>query len=476
MNRYDAIVVGAGPNGLAAAITLARARLSVLLVEGRNEPGGGVRSEALTLPGFVHDTCSAIYPLALASPFFKSLELGALGLEWIEPELPLVHPLDGGEASCLYRSVELTAAGLGLDGARYGQVMTPLVEQADWLLPEVLQPLLHWPAQPVPLARFGMLALQSAQGYARRHFREPSGRALFAGLAAHSFLSLRERATAATGLILNLLAHSVGWPLPRGGAGRLSAALCQHFEALGGVVQTGRTISHLDELPKAKAILFDVAPRHLLGIARGRFPKWYDAALERFKHGAGVFKVDYALRAPIPWTHPACRRAGTVHVCGTWEEVATAEDEVSRGIHPARPFVLVAQPSRFDASRAPAGMHTAWAYCHVPGGSTFNMTERMERQIERFAPGFRDCILSRAIRTCQDLELFNPNYIGGDINGGRGNLWQMLARPILSRVPYQTPLAGVYLCSASTPPGGGVHGMCGYNAARAALRQLRIAL
>lgn len=471
-NQYDAIVVGSGPNGLAAAITLAKERLSVLLVEGRNELGGGIRSEELTLPGFLHDTCSAIHPLAVGSPFFQSVRLEAFGLEWMHPDLPLAHPLDNGQAVSLHRAVELTASGLGADGARYEKLMGPLAKNSELLVPEFLRPMLRVPRHPVLMAKFGLLGLQSAHGYCERYFKQPSARALFAGMAAHSFLSLREPASAAMGLVLNMLAHSVGWPLPRGGSGQVTAALAKCFQAAGGKIQTGCFIKDINDLPKARAIFFDVSPRQLLSIAGHRLPKRYCEALARFRYGPGVFKVDYALSAPIPWANKDCQRAGTVHVGGTLEEIAASEEAVCGGKHPDKPFVLVTQSSRFDKSRAPAGQHTAWAYCHVPNGSTVDMANRIEAQIERFAPGFRDCILKRATRTCQELELYNPNCVGGDINGGRANLKQLVARPIFSNVPYKTPLDGVYLCSASTPPGGGVHGMCGYNAAKYALKSV----
>jgi phytoene dehydrogenase-like protein len=471
-NQYDAIVVGSGPNGLAAAITLASERLTVLLIEGRGEVGGGLRSEASTLPGFLHDACSAIHPLALASPFFQSLNLGRFDLEWIHPDLPLAHPLDHGQAAWLEHSLEATAIALGADGRAYQKLLQGFVENSPALVPEILKPLLHLPKHPALLAEFGMLALQSAHGLSGRHFANPPARALFAGLAAHSFLSLRQPASAAIGLVLNILAHSVGWPMPRGGAGRLSSALAQCFQALGGEIELNHSVGNLDELPQTKAVLLDVSPRRLLAIAGHRLPRRFAAALDRYQYGPGVFKADYALSAPIPWSNPACDRAGTVHVGGTLEEITASENAVARGGHPEKPFVLVTQPTRFDPSRAPAGKHIAWAYCHVPAASTVDMTDRIEAQIERFAPGFRDCILKRATKTTHDLELANPNLVGGDINGGRSNLKQLLIRPILSSVPYQTPLQGVYLCSASTPPGGGVHGMCGYNAARHTLQTI----
>ena len=471
-NQYDAIVVGSGPNGLAAAITLAQERLSVLLVEGRAEPGGGVKSEELTLPGYIHDTCSAIHPLALASPFFQSLDLGAWGLKWIQPDLPLAHPLDRGEAACLHRSLDLSAQGFGPDEDRYRSTMKLFAQNSGSLIAEILQPIPHWPNHPGLLAEFGLVALQSAHRYSCRYFEQTTTRALFAGMAAHSFLSLRQTASAATGLVLNVLAHSVGWPLPGGGSGKITEALSQYFQTLGGTIQTGYWVRNIDELPKARAMLFDVSPRQLLAIAGNRFPTRYRDALTRYQYGPGVFKADYALSSPIPWTNPFCHRAGTVHVGGTLEEITASEEEVTRGVHPEKPLVLVTQPSRFDSSRAPEGKQTAWAYCHVPAGSTFDMAERIENQIERFAPGFRDCVLKRTTRTCQDLEASNPNLVGGDINGGLANLKQLIIRPILSTNPYRTPLKGVYLCSASTPPGGGVHGMCGYNAARQALKAI----
>lgn len=469
---FDAIVVGSGPNGLAAAITLARQRLSVLLIEGKNEVGGAVRSQELTLPGFLHDTCSAIYPLALASPFFQSLDLRASGLEWVHPSLPLTHPLDHGQAAILDRSPDVTAGGLGPDREPYLRTLGRLARHADQILPGALQPLLRLPGHPWQMSKFGWLALQSADGFCRSHFAAPAARALFAGLAAHSFLSLRAPGSAAIGLILNVLAHTVGWPLPRGGAGRLSAALGRHFQSLGGTIETNRWVKNIDDLPAARAILFDVTPRQLLSLAAHRFPPRYCAALGRFRYGPGVFKVDYALNARIPWKNSECQRAGTVHVGGALEEITVAEEEVAHGRLPDRPFVLVTQPTLFDPSRAPAGRHIAWAYCHVPNGSPFDMTERLENQIERFAPGFRDCILARSAQTCRDLEAANPNLIGGDINGGRADLKQMLIRPVLSPAPYATPAHGIYLCSASTPPGGGVHGMAGYHAARHALRAI----
>jgi phytoene dehydrogenase-like protein len=469
---YDAIVVGSGPNGLAAAITLARQRLSVLLVEGSPEIGGGMRSAALTLPGFVHDVCSSIFPMAAASPFFQSLDLNACGLDWIHPDLPLAHPLDQGEAGCVHRSLEETANGLGADRASYLATLEPLVRNSDALMAELLGPLLHWPKHPLLLAKFGLLALPSAWRHCHRHFTSPTARALFAGVAAHSFLSLRKPVSAAMGLVLNVAAHSAGWPMPRGGSGRIAEALAKCFQGYGGAIQTNWLVKDIGELPRARAYLFDVSPRHLLALAGRRFPKRYRDALDRYQYGPGVFKIDYALSSPIPWQNAACARAGTIHLGGTLEEITASEDAVTRGRLPDKPFVLLAQHSRFDPSRAPQGKHTAWAYCHVPAASAADMTDRIEAQIERFAPGFRDCVLHRAVKTCRDLESANPNLIGGDINGGRANLKQLLRRPVFSANPYQTPVPGIYLCSASTPPGGGVHGMCGHHAALHALKDL----
>ena len=468
----DAIVVGAGPNGLAAAIELARAGLSVTLVEGEEEIGGGVRSAPLTLPGFVHDVCSAVYPLGVASPFFATLPLAGHGLEWIHPPAPLAHPLDDGTAVQLERSFSATASSLGEDGEAWRRLLLPLAEGWPQLASDILAPP-HLPRHPLLLARFARHALRSAQGLAEARFRGPRARALLAGLAAHSFLPLDRPATAAIGLVLGLLGHAVGWPIPRGGAGSLSAALAEHFQFLGGRIETGTAVRALDQLPAARTILLDVTPRQLLAIAGDRLGPRYRRRLEEYRYGPGVFKIDWALAGPIPWRAPECALAGTVHLGGTLEEIAEGEQEVWRGRHPERPFVLLTQPSLFDPSRAPAGSHTGWAYCHVPNGSTTDMTEAIERQVERFAPGFRDLILARHTRTAAGYELYNPNCIGGDINGGVQDLRQIFARPVPGLSPYATDREGLFLCSSSTPPGGGVHGMCGFNAARAALRILK---
>ncbi len=468
--NYDAVVVGAGPNGLAAAIRLAQEGLAVLVLEANATIGGGTRSAELTLPGFVHDVCSAIHPLGLGSPFFRQLPLEKYGLKWIHPPVELAHPLEDGKAAVLVRSLTDTAAGLEADGRAYDRLFAPLVAHWEALATEFLQPLLHWPRHPIWVGQFGLPALRPAATLARKRFEQEPARALFAGLAAHSFLSLDQAGSAAFALVLGLLGHAVGWPFPRGGSQQIALALAAHLRSLGGEIATHSRIGTIDELPLARAVLLDVTPRQLLRIAGHKLPISYHRRLERYRYGPGVFKLDYALAGPIPWRAPACRKAGTVHVCGGFEEVIASERDVAAGRPPQQPFVLLAQTSLFDETRAPQGQHTAWAYCHVPSASAFDMTERVERQIERFAPGFSERILARRAATCAELERSNANLVGGDINGGAADLWQLLARPVLTRAPYRTPVPGLYLCSASTPPGGGVHGMCGCHAAEAALR------
>jgi phytoene dehydrogenase-like protein len=471
-DSYDAVVVGSGPNGLAAAIRLAQAGLTVLVIEAGETIGGGVRSAELTLPGFVHDVCSAIHPLGLGSPFFRQLPLENYGLRWIQPEFPLAHPLDDGRAAVLQRSVADTAREFGRDKAAYERLMTPLVTHWENLASEFLQPLLHLPRHPFRLARFGIHAFKSASGLAWARFAEEPARALFAGLAAHSFLPLEQRPSAAFGLVLGMLGHAVGWPLPRGGSQQIAQVLAAHLRSLGGEIVTHLRVESIGQLPLARAVLLDVTPRQLLRLAGSELPASYRSQLERFRYGPGVFKMDYALDGPVPWTAASCARAATVHVGGTLAEIALSEREVAAGRPPERPFVLLAQPSLFDETRAPEGCHTVWAYCHVPNGSAFDMTERIEKQIERFAPGFRDLVLARHAMNCADMERRNANLVGGDINGGLANLRQLLARPIFGATPYRTPATGIYLCSSSTPPGGGVHGMCGFHAAEAALKDL----
>lgn len=466
---YDAVVVGAGPNGLAAAIRLAQAKLSVLVIEANDTIGGGARSSELTLPGFLHDVCSSVHPLAAGSPFFRRLQLEQFGLKWIEPEIPLAHPLDGKRAAALYRSAERTAKELGADGRAYERLMLPLVAHWENLAAEFLQPMIHLPRHPIQFARFGLRGLRSATGLARNWFSDVPARALFGGLAAHSFLPLEQIASASFGLVLGMTGHAVGWPIPQGGSQQIANALGACLKSLSGEIITGWRVENIEELPKARAILLDLTPRQLLRLLGARLPPGYRRRLEKFSYGPGVFKMDFALNGPIPWTSEACRRAGTVHVCGTLEEIARAERAATNGTHPERPFVLLSQPSVFDPARAPEGRHTVWAYCHVPNGSTYDMAPRIEVQIERFAPGFRDRILARHAENCADLENKNANLIGGSINGGANDLWHLLSRPIARPKPYRMPIPGFYICSSSTPPGGGVHGMCGFYAAETAI-------
>ena len=465
----DAVVVGSGPNGLAAAITLAQAGRSVQVLEASDVIGGGARSAELTLPGFIHDVCSSIHPLAAGSPFFSTLPLADHGLEWVHPPVPLAHPFDDGTAVLLGRSVRETAESLGRDASAYSRLFEPLVADWDKLATELLGPL-SFPRRPLAMGRFALKALRSAKGLAEALFRDERARGLFGGLASHSMMPLERAPTAAFALVLGIAAHAVGWPFPRGGAQKISDALASYLQSLGGVIVTHRRIASLEELPSAGAMLLEVTPRQLAAIAADRLPSRYRRKLERYRYGPGVFKMDWALDGPIPWAAADCARAGTVHLGGTLEEMAASESAVWRGNHPERPFVLLAQHSLFDNSRAPGGKHTAWAYCHVPNGSDFDMTDRIEAQIERFAPGFRGLILARSTMSPARLEEYNPNYVGGDINGGVQDLRQLFTRPTFRLVPYSTPVKGLYICSASTPPGGGVHGMCGYFAARSALR------
>lgn len=470
----DAVVVGAGPNGLAAAVTIAQAGHSVLVLEAAASAGGGARSAALTLPGFVHDVCSAIHPLGVASPCFSSLPLARHGLEWIHPEAPAAHPLPDGTAVILERCLEATASSLGRDAPTYRRLAGRMVADWDALAPSLLAPLLRPPRHPVVLGRFGMGALWPASRLARGLFRTERARALFAGLAAHSMLDLAAPLTSAFGLLFVGTAHTVGWPMAAGGSGRIADALVSHLLSLGGEIRTGHAIEALGEVPASRVVLFDLTPRQILALAKDQLPRGYRSRLERYRYGPGSFKIDYALDGPVPWAAPECARAGSVHVGGTLAEIEWAEHEVAQGRHPQRPFVLCTQPSRFDASRAPAGSHTFWAYCHVPNGSSVDMTGPIEQQIERFAPGFGDRVLARHVMGPGTLEAYDRNYVGGDIGGGSQGGRQLLARPLLAANPYALPLAGrrAYLCSSSTPPGAGVHGMCGWWAAQSALGYL----
>jgi phytoene dehydrogenase-like protein len=467
----DALVVGSGPNGLAGAIALAQAGVSVRVLEAAATVGGGCRSAELTLPGFVHDVCSAIHPLAVSSPFLRSLPLEKHGVEWVQPPAALAHPFDDGSAAVLTRSLEETAATLGADGARYMRVMAPLVAGYEELLEDVLAPL-RVPRNPALMARFSALGGLPASALARSFFRGEQARGMFAGLAAHSMLPLSRSPSAAYGLVLGLLGHAVGWPLARGGSQRIADALASYLRSLGGEIETGREVGSLAELGGADVVLLDVTPRQLVRIAGERLPSLYRRRLGRFRYGPGVFKLDWALDGPIPWRSAECARAATVHLGASLSETSASERAPWRGEVVARPYVIVVQQTLFDPTRAPEGKHTAWAYCHVPNGSTLDATGRIESQVERFAPGFRELILGRSAISPAGLEAYNANDVGGDINGGAADLRQLFTRPVARRSPYTTPLPNVFLCSASTPPGGGVHGMCGFHAALAALARL----
>ena len=469
-NSYDALVVGAGPNGLSAGIAIAQTGRSVMVVEGQATVGGGARTAALTLPGFLHDVCSAVHPLAAGSPFLSTLPLSEHGLQWVQPPAPLAHPLDDGTSVMLERSVEATADGLGSDRASYIGLFGPLVRDWSELAVDILGPL-RVPRHPLVAARFGLAGLRSAVSLAQARFRGERARALFAGLAAHSILPLERSPSAAVGLVLGTSGHAVGWPMPRGGAQRIADALAAHLASLGGRIETGKLVERLEDLPPAAVTLLDMTPRQVAGIARRRIPASFLRRLEAYRYGPAAFKMDWALSGPVPWRAPECARAGTLHLGGTMAEIAHAEREVWSGRHPIRPFVLLSQPSLFDPSRAPDGRHTAWAYCHVPNGSRFDMSDRIETQVERFAPGFRELILERSVRPPEALERYNPNYVGGDIAGGVQDLGQLFSRPARMLSPYTIPSTDLLICSSSTPPGGGVHGMCGYFAAQAALRR-----
>jgi phytoene dehydrogenase-like protein len=468
---YDAVVVGAGPNGLAAAVELARNGLSVCVMEAAATIGGGTRTLEVTEPGFRHDVCSAIHPMGMVSPFFRAIDLERWGLQWIEPEIALAHPLDDGPPALYWASLERTIDALpAADREAYRRLMEPLAELAEIILEGMLRPI-RIPSHPLAMARFGFHAVRSCVAVAEGHFRTDAARALFAGACAHSVMPLDRPGTAAFGIALMLAGHAGGWPLARGGSQSIADALeaCLRFH--GGEIRTGVRVRTLADVPRCRAVLFDLSPWQIARIAGSELPSRYRRSLERFRHGPGSFKIDWALSEPIPWKDKALRRAGTVHLGGTLEEIAAGEAAAWRGTHPRNPFVLIAQQSLFDASRAPKGMHTGWGYCHVPHASDRDMTEVVERQVERFAPGFRDVVVARSVRTALDLEAYNPAMIGGDIGGGANTLWQLVARPAPRLDPYSTPNPRLFVCSSSTPPGGGVHGMCGYLAAKSALRR-----
>ncbi len=472
MLEYDAVIIGSGPNGLAAAIRLAQAGWRALVLEAADSVGGGTRSKELTLPGFTHDICSAVHPTGVASPFFQSLALENQGLRWIHPELPLAHPLADGRAAVLHREVDQTADGLGIDGPAYRLLFETLASNAGKLFPDIFSPL-RLPNHPLLMARFGLAAMLPATLLANVAFRTEAARALFGGVAAHSVLPLEHPFTSAVAMMLQTSAHAVGWPVAAGGSQAIANALASKLRSLGGEIHCGQEVKSLSELPPAKAYLFDTSPSALARIAAPELPASYKRRLQAFRHGPGVFKVDYALSQPVPWLNEACRRAGTIHVGGTLDELRASELDAYEGRHSERPYVLVAQPSVCDPSRAPAGKAVLWAYCHTPADSERNMEKIITSQIERFAPGFSETILASHTLNCQQMEAYNSNYIGGDIVGGMVNWSQLLTRPIASLCPYATPHPKLYLCSASTPPAGGVHGMCGWNAAEAVLRRVR---
>ena len=467
---YDAIVIGSGPNGLASAILMQQKGLSVLLIEGKETIGGGLRTKELTLPGFLHDICSAVHPLAVSSPFFETLPLGDHGLEYIYPKIAAAHPFDDGTAAHLEKTIDLTANSLGNNEASYQKLITPVVNSWPDIKEDVLGPL-HFPKHPLEMARFGLNALSSAS-YLSKSLKSPQARAFFAGMAAHSMQPLTKLTTAAAGLVLLLVGHTKGWPIPKGGSQQIANALASYFISIGGQIQTDFYISNLAQLPSAHAVLFDTTPAQLLEIAGHQLSSLYKWQLKHYRYGMGVFKIDWALSEPIPFTNKICRQAGTLHLGNSIDEIIANEQMTWEGGHPEKPFVLLSQPTIVDANRTPESKHTAWAYCHVPNGSDKDMTSHIENQVERFAPGFKDVILGRhTFNTCQ-MQSYNPNYIGGDINGGVLDIGQLFTRPALRLSPYKTSKKGLYICSASTPPGGGVHGMCGYHAAKHALRDV----
>lgn len=466
---YDAVIVGSGPNGLAAAIELARNNLKVVVLEARDTIGGGMRSADLNNQGVTHDICSAVHPLAIASPFFKHLPLEQYGFEWIQPRVAVAHPFDDQEPATLSPGLKVGVEGLGADAAAWRDLLAPFVRKSERLFKDILGPL-GLPHHPFLQAKFGRIAMTAAKAFAENHFRGAPARALFAGLAGHSMLPLDKKLTSAIGLVLAVTAHSGGWPMPKGGSQKLADALAQHLGTLGGEIVVNHEVRSIKDLPSARAILCDTSPHFIHHLAGEKLPKKYRRKLRKYRYGVGAFKIDWVLEGPVPFTSDRCRKAGTVHLGGLLEEIVHAERTIWRGNHPERPFVLLAQPSNFDKTRAPEGKHAVWAYCHVPRGSIFDMTERIEHQVERFAPGFKDRIVARHTITPREFEQYNPNYVGGDINGGVQDFKQLFARPVLRPSPYSTPIKGLYLCSSSTPPGGGVHGMCGYHAARRVLR------
>lgn len=466
--QFDAVVVGSGPNGLAAAITLQQCGLKVKIIEGRKTCGGGMRSAYLTLPNFVNDICSAIHPMAAYSPFFKTLPLRNHGLNWIYPEFALAHPFGNGHAAVLEKSIEKTAESLKTDSKAYVSLFEPLVKKWDNIGADLLAPL-RLPEHPFDFVRFGLYAMTSAKYFAKSNFKYEYAQGFFAGLAAHSIRPLNKSFTSAIGLVLAIVGHHTGWPLPQGGTQKLADALVSYFLSIGGTIETDHFVKDYKELEYARIKLFDITPKQILNIAHIKFPKLYEYQLKKFRYGPGIFKIDYALREPIPFKAKDCGKAGTVHIGGSFEEISRSESETWKGKHPDKPYILLSQPSMFDRSRAPEDKHTAWAYCHVPPCSEIDMTKVMEDQIEVYAPGFKDIILERHTLNSKQMQDYNPNYIGGDINGGIADFRQLFTRPAIRISSYTTPIKDLYICSSSTPPGGGVHGMCGYHSAKRAL-------
>lgn len=469
LSNFDAFVIGSGPNGLSAAIALAQQGLKVKVFEAKDSVGGGTRTLELTEPGFKHDICSAVHPTAVGSPFFSTLPLDKYGLEWIHPEFPIAHPLENSDAVITERSFENTLERFGSDSKNYRKLFKEFIDSWEFLSKDLFGSL-RIPRHPLAMMRFGWYGMFSSNLLSNSFFNQERSKAYFSGLAAHSILPLENTFTASFGLILGTTVHSVGWPIAKGGSHSITKALAKHFESLDGEIELNSRIESLDEFPSDKPILFDLTPRQVITIADDRISTKLKNKLLNFNYGPGAYKIDFALSEPVPWLNEECKRAGTLHLGGTMEEISYSEKQVWEGIHPDKPYVLVSQPSVFDKSRAPENKHVLWSYCHVPNGSTENMKEQIIDQIERYAPGFRDIIISSSTMTAVDFEKYNPNYIGGDINGGAQNLKQLFGRPLLKWDPYKLPVDHLYICSSSTPPGGGVHGMCGFNAATSVLK------
>lgn len=470
--KYDVVVIGSGPNGLAAAIVLAQHQLDVLVLEGSSSIGGGTQTHELTLPGFKHDLCSAVHPLGVLSPYLKTLPLENHGLEWLYPKVSVAHPLDDGPAVLLSRSLQETSENLGVDGKAWTQLFKPFVDQGEQLLEDILKPL-SFPKYPLLFTKFGLKAMQSATYLVEKHFKEERAKALFAGCAAHSFLPLDFKFTSSFGILMALTAHLTDWPVAKGGSTAITQSMASYFKSLGGDIKTNTFVVTLSQLPEASAYMFDTDPKQLIQIADDALPSGYKARLSSFQYGPGVFKIDWALDGSIPWKDQRCTDAATVHLGGTFKEIALSEHQAWNNIHSENPYVLVNQQSEFDPTRAPLGKHTGHAYCHVPNGSTKDLTVVIENQMERFAPGFKDLILKRHTTNCEVFENYNPNNVGGSISGGANTMGQLFTRPVMSRDPYSTPNKKLFLCSASTPPGGGVHGMCGYWAAQSVLKKIK---